>query len=252
MGHLIDHGLTQALRWNGSVWQPIPVPTPEGGIYDTLYAVSANGSSDVWAVGAADYTHGLTAHWDGTAWTVVPHPRHRNGEEFRGVLTLSSDDAWAVGGQGVFSNEGPLIEHWDGSSWSDVSIPQPEHGGLLLGVDAAGPNDVWAVGLQYAFGTRIYRWNGIEWTMVTKVPYPSTGQLRGVSVISHNDLWVAGLIDAGGPPIAAHWDGSNWKITPVKVGNQWFESVKAFTHTTIWAGGGGAYGVIAARFAGCR
>ena len=242
---------TQSFHWDGTVWTQVPVPSPEGG-YDILYGVSASSSSDVWAVGVTGYSRGLIVHWDGKAWSAVPNPVHQSGEEFRGVLALSPTDAWAVGGRDIGETEKPLIEHWDGSSWTELPIPQPEHGGVLFAVDAAGPDHVWAVGLDNGFGTLIYRWDGTSWTMPDRAPFANRGELRSVSVLASDDVWVAGLNDGGGPPIAAHWDGRRWKLAPANVGNQWFDTVKAFTHTSVWAGGGGAYGIIAARFAGCR
>ena len=45
---------------------------------NTLVAVAAISSDDVWAVGQQRYTEmegeTLTLHWDGSTWTVVPSP----------------------------------------------------------------------------------------------------------------------------------------------------------------------------------
>ncbi len=75
-----------------------------------------------------------------------------------------------------------------------------------------------------------------------------------MSVLAPDDVTVAGLVDASGPPIAAHWSGSDWTVRPIPYGdhwNQWFIAVKAFSPTSAWAGGGGAYGILAARFSSC-
>src|SRR5205085_2469989 len=58
-------------------WRTVSSPNP--GTDDSLYAVSALSSSDVWAVGN-NYDGGpvlvrtLIMHWDGTQWSVVPSP----------------------------------------------------------------------------------------------------------------------------------------------------------------------------------
>jgi hypothetical protein len=67
---LIEH-------WNGTAWTLVPSPSvTAGNAQDTLSSVSAIGSSDVWAVGAAlqnfSVNQTLAEHWDGTAWQIVP------------------------------------------------------------------------------------------------------------------------------------------------------------------------------------
>jgi hypothetical protein len=189
-------------------------------------------------------------HWHGTSWTSLPHPRYAGGEEFRSVVALAPDDAWAVGGKDLAA-EKPIIQHWDGTAWQDVQIPQPRSGGLLLGVDGSGPDDVWAVGVVLPYGTLVYHWDGSSWTRLNDIPYRSIGQFRSVSSLSPHDVWVGGLNDGGGPPIAAHWDGSSWTDTPTVKENQWFISIKEFDHGDVWAGGGGAAGIRVERFTGC-
>ena len=54
-----------------------------------------------------------------------------------GVVTLSADDAWAVGA---------VILHWDGASWQPLYTVNDQSFGYLTGVAATGSGGLWAVG----------------------------------------------------------------------------------------------------------
>lgn len=65
-------------RWDGTEWRQVTI---EGvpGTYDFFGGIHGTSTTDIWAVGAQaassvtpDRT--LIAHWDGTAWSVVPSP----------------------------------------------------------------------------------------------------------------------------------------------------------------------------------
>src|SRR3954454_9403031 len=68
-------GIMFAEHWNGSIWTQTPTPNVQ--FFDeTLLAASAASASDVWAVGSIHRTsfastNPITAHFDGTAWTIV-------------------------------------------------------------------------------------------------------------------------------------------------------------------------------------
>jgi hypothetical protein len=82
-GTLIEH-------WNGTSWSVVPSPSP--GSNDYLNGVTANGSSDVWAVGAylpagSSVLQTLTLNWNGTAWSTVASPTASNGSSLTSVST---------------------------------------------------------------------------------------------------------------------------------------------------------------------
>jgi hypothetical protein len=249
VGALSWHGRSLVLHWDGSVWRSVPIPSPEGD-YDTLYGVSATGPSDVWAVGMSGFGEGLIIHWDGAAWSVVGHPV--KASEFRAVLALSPTDVWAAGGGPVSFSEQSLVEHWDGTSWEVVPLPNPDTNGILSGLAAAGPSDVWAVG-EASLRSLIYRWDGATWKRLARAPYGMTGRLRGVAVLAPDDVWVAGLKGLGGPPVTAHWDGSEWTFAPLaNKENGWLNTIKAFRHDEVWVGGWGvSTNAIAAQLVDC-
>ena len=118
-----------AERWNGTQWQQVPTPNIVRQD-ERLLGVSASGPDDAWAVGntnsiSAASHDTLAAHWDGTAWTIVPTPAAASGGRLASlydVADLSPANAWAVG-QGKDAR--PLAEHWDGTAWSVVPVPVP-------------------------------------------------------------------------------------------------------------------------------
>lgn len=87
---LIEH-------WDGSRW--IGVPSPNRGTSgNSLAAVAAADSDDVWAVGDFGVHHLLVEHWDGSTWAGVPTPNPGpTDHRFFGVTVASSGEVWAVG-----------------------------------------------------------------------------------------------------------------------------------------------------------
>ncbi len=163
------------------------------------------------------------------------------------VAVVSSDDVWAVGGDGQ-----PLIEHWDGSAWNVVLSPHPGAFGLLTAVAAVSADDVWAVGFA-SNGTSIQplieHWDGEAWSIVPS-PDPGTDDygLASVAAVSVFDVWaVGGTLGEGEgdptQPLIEHWDGGAWSIVPspnLTTVNNGFSSVTAVAADDVWAVGSDA------------
>jgi hypothetical protein len=121
--------------------------------------VSAESSSDVWAVGEVyepDSRRVLIEHWDGSSWTRVCCAWHGIPT---GISAVSPTDAWISGLWGQ-------LRHWDGTSWTRV--PPVNRGAVqLLAVSARTATDVWTVGARPRNGKPpvIDRWNGTTWTV---------------------------------------------------------------------------------------
>jgi hypothetical protein len=254
-------------HWNGTAWSP--VATPNVFRFDEkLNAVSASAANDVWAVGSTNktgfaHTDPLTAHYDGTSWTIVPTPATTGGSKsiLFGVANLGGGNVWAVGRSEA---NRALVEHWNGSAWTIVPTPDPTvpagnifAGTTLTAVSARSANDIWAVGYtQGAQGTNANKftltmhWNGTAWTIVPSpnpaVPTPAgvSQTLNSVVEISANDVWaVGGTSDISGfqpkRPIAMHWNGRAWSLTTVPdLGPGGIASVTATSSTSVWAAGG--------------
>ncbi len=125
---------TLALHWNGTSWSKVASPNPGGTssfAISYLNGVSANSTTDAWAVGyyfnpTTSAGETLTLHWNGTKWSKVASPNpggttsSSNDNYLYGVSAGSAPDAWAVG---YYLNQTTgavetLILRWNGTSWS--------------------------------------------------------------------------------------------------------------------------------------
>lgn len=159
-------GATQALieHWNGTAWTQVAAPSPGGTNGTFLSGVSFTSPTDGWAVGeyGTGPTYlGLTEHWDGTSWTVIPNPTiGPNAVLLRSVSAVVPSEAWAVGQY----NRRSIIEFWDGTAWNLVRHPSPRFGSALFSVSAIAFDQVWAVG-GYRNGNKSLTllWDGARW-----------------------------------------------------------------------------------------
>ncbi len=209
-------------HWTGSAWTIIPTPdpvAPAGSTFSgsTLTAVSARAANDIWAVGYSTALKGtnsnsftLTMHWNGSAWTIVPSPNPAiptpSGvrQTLNGVVEISPNDAWAVGGTtdiSGFQPAKPIAMHWNGTAWSVATLPNLGSGGALSSVTASSPTSVWAAG-PAGGTTSVLHWNGTSWTPET-TPVGPDGQpiMNGISAVpgSATEVWAAGItLPSGG------------------------------------------------------
>jgi hypothetical protein len=234
-----------ALRWRVV---PSPNPSTQANYFSSVATVGAN---DTWAVGAwyrpASTPGTLTAHWDGSSWTMVASPNATAGyNELYGVDAASSTDVWAVGYANIanYGSEKTLALHWNGSAWAIVpSRNIGSDANFLYGVDAISANDVWAVGEGHSHDissgvTMAQHWNGTAWSIVTT---PNVGTkanaLYAVEALATNDVWAFGESDGHGA-IAMHYDGTSWTLvsTP-STGDSALQSAVALAGNDIWAVG---------------
>jgi hypothetical protein len=209
-------------HWNGSAWTIVPTPdptVPAGNAFTgtTLTAVSARSANDIWAVG---YTQGLqgtnanmftlTMHWNGSAWTIVRSPNPAvatpagTSQALNGVVEISANNAWAVGGTSDISGfqpARPIAMHWNGTAWSLATLPNLGSGGSLSSVTASSSTSVWAAGSPGA-STSVLHFNGTSWAPESTPPGPDGGPvMRGISAVpgSATEVWAAGItLPAGG------------------------------------------------------
>lgn len=262
------HNLT--LHWNGSAWERVPVPD---GVNDGdnsvngLYGVAAIAPNDVWAVGYAVSLstpyQTVTLHWNGNAWQIVPSPnltRPGSYNALNGVVAISRNDIWAVGGAPVdLGVDGrALLMHWNGSAWQLFPEP-PEVVNWFttsrFGVAAGASNDVWAVGQFSA-----WHWDGSTWS----VPSGFSGQnLLGTSS-TNGALWSAGTnpgytASEGGyipaSPNAQFFTGTNWQTTsPLRDASvdTGFTAIKVLSPSNVWAVGRAGKFVLTERWNGSQ
>lgn len=232
------------------VWGVVPSPN-QYPFVNSLADVEVIAVDDIWAVGAgtidrAEYGSQIQ-HWDGTEWTLVPHP---TAETLNGIGAVSVDDVWAVGSP-PSPNSPLVIMRWNGLEWSKVPTPDI-YGGTLAALTVISPSDIWAVGtyfdqVTYVTLTLTLHWDGTEWTVV---PSPSPeicqncrNQLLDVAAVSENDVWAVGSSSRPGYPsysIVQHWDGTQWSLVPVpplSVTSHHLYGVTTISTNDLWAVG---------------
>jgi hypothetical protein len=185
-------------HFDGTRWQT--VPGPAGNFSEDpvdVTALAALSPSDVWAVGTQNAEGAgepgilnMAAHWDGTAWTIIPTPNLGSSvsqsDVPTGVTAISANDVWASGveftgcqaASGVSRLRGvtgqclvPYVLHWDGTAWSLTTTPDPgAFGTILNSITALSASDIWAVGQTQSSATGpvrtlTERYNGKSWTV---------------------------------------------------------------------------------------
>jgi hypothetical protein len=215
-------GLYQTLaeHWNGSAWTVVPTPNVSG-VNNQFYAVAADGTNDVWAVGIYRVAPGirgnLVAHWNGSAWSIVPSPNKGTGDNALGsVIAFAPNVAFADGGYNS-PNAKTLIERWNGTKWSIAKSKNANTNSNIFNmITGVGPTDVWALG-DYStgsiFNSLAEHWNGTNWQLVPSANMGTdfTAIFGGTAVTAH-DVWGVGLWSDGSNnfPYTMNWNGSTW------------------------------------------
>ena len=241
--NLIEH-------WDGTSWQISPSQNVANRD-NSLNAISAVSSNNIWAVGNTDTISGahhlnpLALHWNGTAWTTVPTPPTAGGI-LLAVKAFASDDVWAVGdaqvqhGQTFTSTTYTL--HWDGTSWKIVSSPSgPGIVNSLTGLSGVASNDLWAVGYTGASytesGALAMHWDGVAWTIVPTAVTSGADPLFAVMAVTSHNVWAVGSI--AGAPLTEQWDGTAWSVvpTPAVVPAAGLVTISLSRNSTLWTSG---------------
>lgn len=243
------------------------------GLPGSLHGVSADSTTDAWAVGwfaaASGAQETLALHWNGMTWATVrtPNPGGTAASAVSGlqaVTALSAHNAWSVGS---FTNRTTgatetLTIHWNGTRWRRVSSPTPGGTGArrdfstLASVSAVSAHDVWAVGEFINRKTRkgqtlTLRWNGRRWRRVAS-PNPGTSStatgfsmLNSVSAVGRHDIWAVGEFERHGTiltrTLTLRWNGRKWrkKASPnAGAADNYLTGVVATSAHNAWAVGG--------------
>jgi len=188
---VVAPGAAAAPAASCELWTGVPPPSP-GAADNELFAVTAPGFCNVWAVGfyrdvADGQALSLAEHWNGTAWTVVHTPSPDAGLNILSAVSEASlGDMWAVGDTGSSST---FILHWNRVAWTQVPSPNPSSSvNILSGVAAVSATEAWAVGQYFAGASGdkslVLRWNGQNWTQVAAAASGSKSELTAVTATS--------------------------------------------------------------------
>lgn len=93
---------TLIVHWDGKQWSQVASPNLDT-FFNLFFGVAVVKSNDVWAVGYAYTTNGLSfqtliEHWNGTQWSIVPSPNVGvGGNQLDGVVVSSATTLWTAG-----------------------------------------------------------------------------------------------------------------------------------------------------------
>lgn len=219
-----------AYRWNGSTWQPMPLPA--GLPYTALERVKAFSPTEAWAVGAGSsgtQTAATVTHWNGTSWTPAATPfTTALGLSMNAIAGSSSTDIWAVGQaqSGGYHNKvrHSVVLHYNGSSWAQAAIPDT---GGLIGVAAISPAEAWAL----SWDGNVLHWDGTAWTIKTKFIGGSA-----IAAVSSAGVWIAGVY-ASNTLSLARYNGSGWSTVTAPAGISTMTGGAALASGGLWFAG---------------
>lgn len=132
----------------------VTFPTPGSGLkQNSLDAIAANTSEDIWAVGSSrpfSRTETLIEHWNGSTWSIVPS---QNPSESSNVLTAVAvhdrNDVWVAGTYFSGNSTQGLVQHWNGKDWETTPIQNPaQYRNTIKAISTTPTGTVWIAGSQ--------------------------------------------------------------------------------------------------------
>lgn len=187
-----------AYHWDGNEWSERDLP----GQPEDVANVDARSADDVWVGGTRDQQPYL-AHFDGEQWRDVPMPEHTppdGAEEYsfslRDVVSVSADEAWAIGNSSWDDGSESFVYEFDGTEWRSVPAPDTgEYSDALVDV-GAGPNgSTW---LAPDDGSNAFERAGDSWR---RSPVPEDdGTATSVRAITSagGRMWAVGAAEIDG------------------------------------------------------
>jgi tetratricopeptide (TPR) repeat protein len=200
-------GSARSLFWDGKQLSEHAMPSA----FSDASAVHGSASDDVWAVAES----GLTAHFDGHAWSAVETSSELS---LTSVFCARKDDCWAAGGKPPELGESRLILHWNGSLWREEQLPAAA---TLRGLSGTASDDVWAVG-QWG---RVFHYDGRSWS---RIQSHAKRTIFAVVATARDDVWATG--EDG---LVLHYDGKDWSAAlPTWA---WIQSLTSTPSRELWA-----------------
>jgi len=177
----------EALRWDGTKWSTLTVPSPGGTAnfdFSVLSGLACASATFCWAAGSyGTFAPGppelnQILFWDGTTWTQDNNIADPDGtgqgatNELLDATCSSASNCWAVGDFGsIQDGVGEILNqalHWDGAAWS-LTLP-PDPGGItdesfnkLSAIRCTAKTNCWAVGRTDRVNVALH-WDGTMWS----------------------------------------------------------------------------------------
>jgi hypothetical protein len=224
----------------GPAWTETQLPGPSPTLWDRGFhysSISAVSPTDIWAVGNANrfatpgdprIGEAITAHWDGSKWTLVepPHPPDETQfDQLSDVSALPGGLVWAVGDSDAFStNGGVIIDHRSPSGWTvgtgaDLSVGSGF--AQYRAVDALSDSNVWVSATTWDNRHFFQHWNGSTWRSFSatgETSDPNTvSEINAIRAVSASNIWAVGEAftpGVGASTLIEHWNGTRWSVAP--------------------------------------
>lgn len=189
-------------HFNGTRWAVLPAADP-GSAGNSLYAVTALGPGDVWAVGQRN-----------DRWTVTAAPAPAGAAAYLDAIAGDGHNLWAVGAtDDATHGSRPLAAHYTSRTWQTSLLPVGSTFTTLNGV-AVTNHRPWTSGTYYNPATDrqhtlIARLTGSGWQAI-HAPSPGTGDaVLGGLTTTGGQLWAGGYDkdSTGREPLIEHATG---------------------------------------------
>jgi len=226
--------------------------SPSGTTSDSIQAMAASSTSNVWAAGyetpANFHTQPVTYLNNGSGWTKYsPTSKGSTSNQYLYGIATSSTDAWTGGYYTTSSGYiQTLAYHWTGSSWGSA-VTSANPGGSTCtnqfnAVALDSSSTPWAAGYYWCNGSNsepmIQKWNGTQFVNQTLTLPSGGGQLNGIS-FSPSYGWAGGYSSGTGASYLIYkYNGSSWSSPTIgSISNAVLKSVAAISDTEAWAVG---------------
>ena len=200
------HTLTE--HWDGSSWSVVPA-VDAGSSGNHFYAVKANASNDVYAVGqsagAGFPNTALIEHWDGKRWSVVASPADPSATALPLGVTATNSSLTVVGQQET--DTAPYTTYVAAGALGPLTIQSTPNVALaendLFGVTTALDGSTWAVGWALDIAAGVHApliLHGLQgmWSLVASPSFPNLDSgLASIAAVPGGGLWAVGVTSAG-------------------------------------------------------
>ena len=189
-------GAPLAYRFDGSKWNSVILPGPQGlGVKFEISQIFGLSASDIYAVGVEYFFNpappplyldsSLVLHFDAASWKQISLPQ-RGGNLTR---------IWGVSASNIYVAGGKALWHFDGSVWTKDTIPRMTSAGSWSGISGLSGSGGGQLFLTYVYRpeeaepTELYyfvHWTMGSWSFLdSAIVEPTNVQLRW----GYADLW---------------------------------------------------------------
>jgi hypothetical protein len=205
------------LRWDGTSWKPLPLPTLYGRSVDLTPLAMGGVDERSLMIGGIDLDEGTSIwRWNGATFAKTPIEGSPNSS-ISGLHVVAPDDAYATAWLGNHGdpNYENLILHWDGNKWK-VIYRNPDDEVELQAVFGIGASDIFVAGRPRL----VLRKSGSTW-----LPMDIEGAPENLGIYSISGKSTNSLFAAGSDHYVLKYDGVKWRATQPPGPLTWFSSV---------------------------